>query len=655
MKFSGLNRPLAGVLVPVFSLRSKESAGTGEFLDLVPFGDWCKKSGLEVIQLLPVNDTGDDPSPYSALSAFALHPLYTRVQALPELDSVKNKQEIIKKLANLRVSHDGSSRLAYRDVLYGKLEILHDVFRANEAVITADSELKTWIKRNPWVTEYAVFRALKDREQLRSWVEWSDNIQPTTEDIQKLWKSKKLPTLFYAWIQYRLEQQFLAAAQHLQTLGILLKGDIPILMNEDSVDVWAHRDIFYVDQRAGAPPDGFSPEGQNWGFPIYNWDALQAQDYGWWRRRLLQADKFYQAYRIDHVLGFFRIWTIGTEHSTGALGYFNPAAYIHRADFYRKGFDDARIRWLSEPHIRGEHIRGVFGVRSDEVIKLCFSQVGNEDLYVFTSAITGEKAIQELPIAWQEKDTLLGWFRDRTFIQVNDHEFAPAWTFRDCSRFQELGDGEKAAIEELVAQKGGESEHLWAQTGKRLLGFMRETVEMLTCAEDLGAVPDCVPRTLGELSILGLKIPRWSRRWHEPGQPYVPIWDYPFLSVCAPSVHDTSTLRDWWENEDGSEAFWYSLGCHEGYPRDFNPSIAQKVLKKLMEAGSALCVFQLQDYFALYNPYRVDDPQDERINIPGTVQETNWSYRIPMTIEDLQKEDGFTAAVRDVTSVRAQS
>jgi 4-alpha-glucanotransferase len=423
-------------------------------------------------------------------------------------------------------------------------------------------------------------------------------------------------------------------------------------MNEDSVDVWAHREIFCLKQRAGAPPDGFSPLGQNWGFPIYNWKTLEDQDYNWWRRRLLQADKFYQAYRIDHVLGFFRIWTIDSANNTGALGYFKPAQYIHRADLYRKGFDDGRIKWLSEPHIPGTEIRNTFEVRSDEVIKLCFTQVGSEDLYTFSPEIQGEKSIHDLSLSWKEKESLLDWYRDRTFIQVDKDEFSPVWTFRDCSRFKMLNDSERASIEELVVQKGGENEALWAQTGEKLLGFMRDTVQMLTCAEDLGAIPDCVPKTLEELSILGLKIPRWSRRWSEPGQPYIPIWDYPFLSVCAPSVHDTSTLRDWWENEDGSEAFWYSLGCHEGYPRDFRKDAAVKVLKKLMEAGSALCIFQLQDYFAIHEPYRVEDPQTERVNIPGTVQEINWSYRMPMTIEDLQKQKEFTQQVADLSAVR---
>lgn len=652
MRFEGLREKLTGVLVPVFSLRSQESVGSGEFLDLPLLGQWCKNCGVNLIQILPVNDTGDDPSPYSALSAFALHPIYIRVQALPEFSQLAKREEITKKIASIRVSQQKLDRLQYREVLYGKLEILRDIYRDCEPEIEADNGLKAWIKANPWVRDYAVFRALKDREQLRSWVEWQSYREITEADILKLWKSKDLPTLFFAWLQYRLEEQFLQASRELKGLGVLLKGDIPILMNEDSVDVWAHREIFHFDLRAGSPPDSYSPEGQNWGFPIYNWDALETRNFDWWQERLLQADKFYQAYRIDHVLGFFRIWAIDRSHTSGSLGYFKPASFIHRAELYRRGLDDGRIRWLSEPHVQGAQLRGRFGAGAQKIIEMAMEQIGNEDLYLFRSDIRGERDIYVLGLESSDTETLLKWFRDRALIQIEEHLFAPAWNYRSSGRYQGLAEQEKAKIEELLREKAQENEKIWEQMGRKLLSFMKSSVDMLACAEDLGAIPASVPTVLTELEILGLKIPRWTRHWDLQGQPFIPLANYPWLSVCAPSVHDTSTLRQWWEEEDGREDFWHSLGLPGPCPSVYGPETAAKVLAKLQEAGSAICVYQVQDFFAGVPGLRARQSQDERTNIPGTVQDRNWSYRIPVNLEKLLQDGDLRNLVSSLTKTR---
>ena len=643
---------MTGVLIPVFSLRSSDSVGTGEFLDLLEFGTWCKSAGLQVIQLLPVNDTGDDPSPYSALSAFALHPLFIRIQELPEFKTLTSSAGPAKKLKALQKEHQDELRLQYRDVLYGKLEILRDLFSRNAEAILEDKGYLSWVKANPWVEEYAVFRSLKQLNDGHGWPAWKNNQHLSAKEIKALWKAAELPVHFYGWIQYRLEQQFIQVAEGLRGMGILLKGDIPILMNEDSVDVWAHRDIFQFHLRAGAPPDGFSPEGQNWGFPVYNWEELEKTNYDWWRKRLLQADKFYQAYRIDHVLGFFRIWTIPYKNTSGILGYFQPSSFIHRADLYRKGFDDGRIKWLSEPHIPGHDLRARFGIHADEIIRLVFSQLGTEDLFLFRDDLEGEREIHSLNLNWDDKKTLLAWYRDRTFLPVEEHEFAPTWNFRDCTRFQQLSDHERAGIEELVREKGHENEGLLATQGRKLLGFMLDTVGMLTCAEDLGAIPQGVPPVLQDLGVLSLKIPRWSRKWDEPGQPYIPVQEYPFLSVCAPSVHDTSTLRDWWEHEEGKEGFWHVLGFQDHCPGDYHPDIARRVLEQVQTAGSGLCIYQLQDFFALVPELRAADSKDERVNVPGTVGETNWSYRIPLTIDALAKQKKLVEMMKELSALR---
>jgi 4-alpha-glucanotransferase len=654
MKFSGFSHYKTGVLVPVFSLKTKKSLGTGEFLDLIELGKWCVEAGLDLIQLLPVNDTGGDPSPYSALSAYALHPLFIRITDLPEYRELGDEKKSIDAAVKTLKKLESADRLAYHEVLEQKLEVLHRLFAAARKSVDKDPAFASWMDENAWVREYAVFRSIKQQNEYRSWQEWPQYRDIKQDEIPALWDEPRLTehNVFYSWLQYRLEEQFHKAAVALDKMGVTLKGDIPILMNEDSADVWAHRDIFHLELRAGAPPDMFAELGQNWGFPVYDWERLKARDYDWWKLRLRQADKFYEAYRIDHVLGFFRIWTVPQQQKEGILGFFNPSRFIHRHELHAIGYDDGRIKWLAEPHIHGHQIHNAFGSGATEVLARCFSRLGNEDLYLFREEIDGERAILGLPFEDRTKHLLLEMYRDRTFIPVGDDQFAASWTFRSCSRYQGLFDHEKHALEELVSRTGFESEQLWERHGEELLAFMRDTVPMLTCAEDLGVVPDCVPRVLDRLDILGLKIPRWARRWGEPGDPFIPHTDYPFNSVCAPSVHDTSTLREWWEYEDGREDFWASLAFTGPCPADYSADTAAAVLSRLMETGSAIAVLQIQDFFALSDKYRVNDSRDERVNIPGTVQDRNWSYRIPMTIENLRKDSQFSSTIESLVSPR---
>lgn len=657
MNFPGFTRYMTGILVPVFSLRSKSSCACGEFLDLKLLADWCHQAALDIVQLLPVNDTGDDSSPYSALSAFALHPLYIRVQAIPEFCSLPEKVRTTfqETMLALDAASNERMRFKYRKAMEGKLSILEDIFNANQSRIAEDKEFGIWRRNNTWVQEYAAFKTLKRLHNNEGWQNWRPEFRFGNQDVvSRIWADHEtgLKCLFHAWVQYRLEQQFLEASEYLHAHGIVLKGDIPIMMNEDSADIWAHGQNFHLELRAGAPPDMFSSLGQNWGFPIYDWEYLEAHGFEWWRQRLKQADKFYQAYRIDHVLGFFRIWTIDRHQTEGLLGYFCPSIFISRNDLFSIGFDEGRIKWLAEPHVSGWKVRDSFGMRSIEILGRCFNRIGNEDLYLFKPEIKGERDIRELPLMESEKNMLLDLMRNRALITVDENLYSPTWNFRECDRYQSLADAEKQAFEDIVARRAHESEVLWEKQGEKLLGFMKETVPMLTCAEDLGVVPDCVPRVLEKKAILGLKIPRWARLWKQTGQPFLPLDQYPFHSVCAPSVHDTSTLRDWWEHEGEAKGFWTALGFSGDAPANYDAAVARKVLEKIMECNSGICVLQIQELFACHEPYRVREAADERINIPGTIQPSNWSYRLPMTLEEIGADQRFARLVSDLTKSR---
>ena len=657
MNLNDFTRYKSGILVPLFTLRTAESPGSGDFLSLIELGQWCVETGLDLIQLLPVNDSGTDPSPYSALSAYALHPLFIRISAVPEYNMLnpaarKHIQPSMEQLYDC----EKKERLAYRQVLDSKISILRKIFTGTAHQISDDRDFLNWRKNNDWVQSYAVFRSIKEENESRSWLEWKEHQNPSPGEIDALWSAKKYAdsNMFYAWLQYRLEEQFLTAARELRQLGIMLKGDIPILMNDDSVAVWAHRDIFYFDLRAGAPPDMFATLGQNWGFPIYNWKQLEQKNYDWWKLRLRQAAKFYDAYRIDHVLGFFRIWTISYSHKEGVLGYFVPSLRMSRRELHDIGLDDGRIQWLAEPHLRVHHAQNMFKAQTEEVISLCFRKMEGADFYLFNAEIHGEKDILSLSVDENIKQLLLNLYRDRALIQVDTDDFAESWNFRSCSRYENFSDNEKHALEGLIHRKAQESNRLWKERGENLLSFMKKEVDMLCCAEDLGAVPACVPGVLEQLGILGLKIPRWERARNpeSPVEPFVHPGQYARHSVCAPSVHDTSTLREWWEYEDGREDFWHSMGLDSPCPVEYSTETAEKIISELLGTNSAIVVFQIQDMFALDDGYRVPDSREERMNIPGTVQDRNWSYRMPMSVADLRQNKGFTQKIRSLVSVR---
>jgi len=451
-------------------------------------------------------------------------------------------------------------------------------------------------------------------------------------------------------MQKRLEEQFVQAARELDRMGVCLKGDLPILMGDDSADVWAFPHLFHRNLRAGAPPDMFSYTGQNWGFPIYNWDSLEAEGYRWWKDRLRRADLFYHAFRIDHVLGFFRIWALPEKETSGVLGFYFPSAFFSKEDLMREGMDPGRIRWLSEPHIRGEEIRSLAGKVSPALLDSLFQRIGNEDLYLFRPEI-GERFIEEHVLSQEIRGLLLELYRNRFFLET-PYGYAPAW-YRDSARaLGVLSPSEREKLQSLVSRYYRSSETLWEQRGETLLRVLKETTGMLPCAEDLGVVPDCVPRVLNCLGILGLRIPRWTRRYKEEGQPFIPPREYPRLSVCATSVHDTSTLRQWWEEESDRDAFWKALGYSGSAPPSYTISTAEKVLERILETSSLLVMFQLQDLFALSRPYRVKDPSEERINIPGTVSDRNWTYRLPFLLEEFTTDTAFAEKVRGLLKDR---
>ncbi len=638
MKFGKLDHYYTGIAIPVSALRSNFSCGVGDFLDLITLSRFCKQAGFEVIQILPVNDTGSQSSPYSALSAFALHPIYLRLQELPFISDFDDE------ISRTKETYENLPRLHYKEVLNFKMDICNRVFERNKAAIVSDKDLVSWIDANKWVKPYSVFCVLKKQYDYYHWKTWPKMQTPSDPDIELFWKEEYEACVFFTWIQFHCERQLHKAASEMAKIGIYLKGDIPILMNEDSVDVWMYRKYFNTDLKAGAPPDMYSSTGQNWDFPIYNWDALRKENYGFWRERLRQAAKFYHAYRIDHVLGFFRIYTIPGCNYTGRIGYFLPSQFISSSDFREIGFDDGRIRWLSIPHIREREIDETFGPDAKRIKESYFVRIGNEPLFNLKPGLDCEKSIAALDENEKTRSELMTRYRDRAIIEVSPGYFHRVWTYGDSSSFKSLTPGEKLQFESLLKEAETASEKIWEKHGIELLTMMRETTDMLMCAEDLGVVPACVPKVLEELNVLSLKIERWTRKWDEPGAPYVPLDEYPLLSVCTPSVHDTNTLNGWWEIELSPEErakYLKHIGYKNPSQTDYSVELSEYIVSHLLSTKSILCIFQIQEIFFLASEFRISNPEDERINVPGTISDLNWTYRMYTTLEFLENYEKF--------------
>ncbi|MCL2196391.1 MAG: 4-alpha-glucanotransferase [Treponema sp.] len=656
---------LLGAAVPVGALRTKNGIGVGEFSDLADFAVLCKKMKIGLIQILPVNDTGFERSPYSSLTAFGLHPLYLRIEDLGEYASVDSS--IKKRIKAAKEKFDKYKRFPHYEILKEKMEICRVIYDANKGEIAKSSSgLSAWIDKNAWVKVYAVYRRLKEINDLKSWKDWKEYSIVTSDDINKLWNDKALRDehLFWAWIQMALDSQFSKAAKAIADAGIILEGDLPILMNDDSCDVWAHPDIFTGELSAGAPPDMYSPEGQNWGFPIYNWEAQESDNYSWWRQRLKVAEKYYKAYRIDHVLGFFRIWASSPNDYSSALGRFVPYTAVTTGDLKRLGFDKGRIRWVSQPHIPTDELMEVLRTNwggsftadeikaaADKIFSKALVRVNSEELWLFKKKITGEKDIDKLALHPASRNYLLAKWKNRVFLEYKKGKFFPLWQFRDATAYRSFTQDERNALNALLEKRQKKSERIWMQQGMKLLSVLVESSSMLPCAEDLGAVPPCVPKVLSKLKILGLRVTRWHRDWYKNNQPYIPFEEYPVLSVCTPAVHDSSTVREWWNKEADQGQFSAFIGV-PSLPKVYNPGTAKVILSKTASARSRFRVFQIQDLLHLSNNWYSENAEDERVNVPGTANEFNWTYRLPATIQEIAKDKELIAAVARLNKIR---
>lgn len=644
-------KKLTGLVVPLGALYTKENPVIGEFEDLIPFAAFCKKSGIKLIQLLPVNDTGTQSSPYSGLSAFALHPIYIRLKSIKEFDDLyKNDGKFKNDYDCFVKANQYKARYDYDGILNSKNYFLRQIYNQTETFKnkSADSKLEAWIKKNEWVKSYAVYKNLKWKYMQAGWKNWEKADQTkSAEEIEALWNDKNLKAdhLFYAWMQQVCDEQFTGAVEAVHKEGILLKGDMPILMNEDSCDAWSLPQYFNQDLRAGSPSDGENPLGQNWGFPTYNWKNLKTDNYLWWIKRLKNAEKYYDAYRLDHILGFFRIWAIPSEDTNALNGHTEPYAYIKRDELYEMGFDDNRIRWLSQSHIPTGIVEDITWNHdaAHKILELLCDRIGNEELWLFKKSVKGSRQIADAEFGdlctedagKRIKEKLVEYWSNRTLIEIGKNKFVPMWTYDHSVSWASLNETEKSELKELFEALDKKNEKLWSKQADEIFTAITKDIKMIPCGEDLGVGIKCVPVVMKKHNILGLRVVRWSRYWDKPEQPYVEFENYTPLSVCTTSVHDSSTIRQWWIDENEEE--------------DFTPEIAEKILKDCSKSASVWYVPPLQDFLYMDKEYWKENPEDERINVPGSVNKFNWTYRIPCSVEDLQKNEKLIKKIASIS------
>jgi len=650
----------AGVAIPVFSLRTTKSCGVGEFLDLKLMFDWASGAGLRLVQILPINDTtvrGDwrDSYPYSALSVFALHPMYIHLPGLTK------DAAILKEISEQSKKLNALPEIDYELTLEFKKKIMEKVYQTEKGNLAKDADFQTWLKKNDWLPSYALFSTFKDRFETSDYSQWGKFREISKEEIAKLTAPSSEyydRVLYYYYVQYNLHLQLKEAADYAATKHVGIKGDIAIGVNPKCVDTWTNPKFFRLSKQTGAPPDFFSEEGQNWGFPTYNWDEMAKDDYSWWRTRLRSMAQYFHAFRIDHILGFFRIWEIPGHGVSGLLGRFYPSIPVWKDEILSRGMWD--IKRLIEPYIRLHLVQRLFGEHTQQVIEKYLESTGEFSFKLKPEVSTEKGIVAALPIDDVSKDIAAHheWLRKALMRLVqnvcllrdddDENKYYPRIEMHKTSSWNELPDWQKDALYKIyVDYFYNRQEGLCTQTALQRLPVMINSTKMLCCGEDLGMVPKCVEPVMNKLKILGLRVQRMS---DDPKKEFQHPSDYGYMIVCTPSVHDTSTTRGWWEEDYAtSQRFWNQcLGQGGSAPRFATEDVSAKIISQHLWSRAMWTIFPLQDLFGLHQPYFENrDPQKERINIPA-IPEHYWRYRMHVTLEDLVKDKDFALKVKSL-------
>lgn len=660
--FALYNQKLAGTLVPVFSLRTRKGAGIGDFGDLKTMIDFVASTGQKVLQLLPINDTTithtwTDSYPYSCISVFAIHPQYADLHALPELKDAKARAEAEKTRAEL----NALDKIDYEKVNDFKINYLRQIFNQEGEKMMKTAEYKAFFQdTEQWLVPYAQYSYLRDKNGTADFNQWPDH-QVWDEAERKALADPKTAAYknvaFFYFVQFVLDRQMQEAHEHAKAKGVILKGDIPIGVNRNGCDVWMEPKYFNLNGQAGAPPDDFSANGQNWGFPTYNWFEMLKDGCQWWNRRFKNMARYFDAYRIDHVLGFFRIWEIPVHSVHGLLGQFAPALAMSREEIESYGlhFQDDRF---TRPFITDWVLDRMFHERAGEVKEKYLDRLDDERYQMKPEVDTQRKVEALFADATDEKEL---WLRDGLYalisdvLFVRDHTnpgvFHPRISAQLDFIYESLYDNDKAAFNRLYNDYFyRRNNQFWYQEAMKKLPKLVQATRMLVCAEDLGMVPDCVPWVMDELKILSLELQSMPK---DPSVKFGHLSRNPYRSVCTISSHDMPTLRMWWdENVQRTQEYYNTMLYRQGpAPHPLPGWLASDIISRHLTSPSMLCILSIQDWLATDEALRLPDADAERINIPANPKHY-WRYRMHLNIEDLAADKRF---VQNITEMISQS
>lgn len=637
----------SGVAIPIFSLRSENSFGVGDFGDLKRLIDWVAHTHQKVIQILPINDTTmthtwTDSYPYNSISIYALHPMYADLKQMGTLKDketaarFKQKQKEINKL----------SGIDYETVNQVKWEFFHLIFRQEGETILCSKDFKTFFEANKeWLQPYAAFSYLRDAFKTPNFREWPRHSIYDAQDIEKMCQPETpdYPHIaLYYFIQYHLYLQLLEATQYARKQGIVIKGDIPIGISRNSVEAWTEPYYFNLNGQAGAPPDDFSANGQNWGFPTYNWDVMEKDGYRWWMKRFLKMAEYFDAYRIDHILGFFRIWEIPMHAVHGLLGQFVPSIPMSQQEIESFGFplrDEYLLPYINEPILVQ-----LFGPHTSYVKQTFLQSTETPGIFQMKSGFETQRKVECFFANRTDADSI--WIRDGLYTLISNvlfirdnkdkDKYHPRIGVQRDFVFHSLNEAEKNAFNKLYDQYYYHRHNeFWHQQAMNKLPQLTQATRMLVCGEDLGMIPDCVASVMNELRILSLEIQRMPKH---PMYEFGHLDEYPYRSVCTISTHDMSTLRGWWEEDLQQTQRYYNtmLGHYGTAPAMATPELCEEVVRNHLNSNSILCILSLQDWMSIDGKWRNPNVQEERINVPSNPR-NYWCYRMHITLEQLMK------------------
>jgi len=655
----------AGVAIPVFSLRSPDSLGIGEFADLIPFADWAADVGFKLIQILPVNDTTSandwtDSYPYSAISVFALHPAYLR---LTEIRLATLSEDLAREATQLGEKLNALPEIDHESVMSAKKRITRALFDRETAAITSSQTFQDFLSENrDWLIPYAAFCVLRDEFRTADFRKWRKHAIFRQTEIES-WADPAHPRwlslAYHIWLQCELDLQFTDAIAHLHSRGIALKGDLPIGIDRQSVDAWTSPHLFHLDAQTGAPPDAFAVKGQNWGFPTYNWHAMREDGFAWWRARFAKLSRYFDAYRIDHILGFFRIWQIPIEHTEGIMGFFDPATPIHIDEIRARGID-FDFRRHCHPHIQDQHLEERFGPEANEA-KNHYLEPCGDGQWKLRDHVATQRLIEHHFADWDVADPasraradklrqgLLDCAAEVLFLEhpgSNATLFHPRCALYRTRSFTDLPAEQQEKIIHLYNDYFfHRQEGLWEAHALELLPVMRAASPMLLCGEDLGMVPACLPAVLQELGILSLEIQRMPKtstiEFLDPAQSS-------YLSVVSPSTHDMPTLRMWWREDANATARFAWQFFHQSFPpAELDGETAAHIIRQHMESPAMWTVIPIQDLLAIEETLRRENPDEERINIPA-IMPYHWRYRLHLDTATLASATAFNTRIHEI-------